>query len=105
MTFTAQYQQHLRGKNNMTIYKIIIKQIEDAHRILLPEKFKKYLLVNYGQEPFPYEYSEQDLYTNIEKDIRAYEAGELNLTLKKPSLLYKVYMQKSAVKHADWKYI
>ncbi len=89
----------------MTIYKIIIKQIEDAHRILLPEKFKKYLLVNYGQEPFPYEYSEQNLYTNIEKDIRAYEAGELNLTLKKPSLLYKVYMQKSAVKHADWKYI
>ncbi|MDP4182572.1 MAG: hypothetical protein Q8942_15970 [Bacillota bacterium] len=73
----------------MIINKMIIQQIEDTHRILLPKKFKKYLLVNYGQEPFPYEYSEQDLYTNIEKDISAYKAGELEVTLKKPSLLWK----------------
>ncbi|MDW7684880.1 MAG: hypothetical protein SCK29_12285, partial [Bacillota bacterium] len=28
---------------------------------------------------------EQDLYTNIERDIQAYEAGELDITVKSPS--------------------
>lgn len=89
MTFTAQYQQQIRGINNMTINKKIIKQIEQIYRRSLPDEFKRYLLVKYKQEPFPYEYSEQDLYANIENDIRAYEAGELDLTVKKPSVLWQ----------------
>ena len=38
--------------------------------------------MEYAQEPFPYEFSEQDLYTNIERDIRSYETGELDVTIK-----------------------
>lgn len=73
----------------MIINKKMIEQIENTYRISMHEKFKKYLLKSYGQDPFPYEYSEQDLYTNIARDIRAYEAGELDLTVKKPSLQWK----------------
>jgi hypothetical protein len=38
-----------------------------------PDDLKRYLLVKYAQEPFPYEFSEQDLYTNIRQDICNYE--------------------------------
>ena len=64
----------------MVINKKIIKELE--HRRSLPEDLKAYLLVEYAQEPFPHEFSEQDLYTNIERDIRSYEAGELDVTIK-----------------------
>lgn len=73
----------------MTINKKIIKQIEITYNRLLSREFKQYLLSKYEHEPFPYEYSEQDLYANIENDIRAYEAGELDLTVKKPYELWK----------------
>jgi hypothetical protein len=73
----------------MTINKKIIKQLEQKYRRSFPDEFMRYLLVQYKQEPFPYEHSEQDLYANIENDIRAYEAGELDITVKKPSELWK----------------
>jgi len=73
----------------MTINKKIIKQIEQTYRRLLPDEFKKYLFAKYKQEPFPYEYSEQDLYANIANDIRTYEAGELDLAVKKSSVLWQ----------------
>lgn len=68
----------------MTINKTIIKELEDTYRKLLPDELKRYLLVKYSEEPFPYEYSEQDLYTNIERDIQAYEAGKLDVAVKSP---------------------
>ncbi len=69
----------------MTINETIIKELEHKCRKLLPYELKKYLLVQYAEEPFPEEYTEQDLYANIERDIRAYEAGKLDITLKSPS--------------------
>lgn len=69
----------------MIINKKIIKKLETTYRKHFPDEFKQYLLVQYGQEPFPYEYTEQDLYINIERDIRAYEAGELDVTVKSPA--------------------
>ncbi len=69
----------------MTINETIIKELEHKCRKLLPYELKKYLLVQYAEEPFPEEYTEQNLYANIERDIRAYEAGELNITLQSPS--------------------
>lgn len=54
------------------------------------DELKKYLLVKYSKEPFPYEFSEQDLYTNIEKDIRAYCAGNMDVTIKNPSEYWQV---------------
>ncbi len=69
----------------MTINETIIKELEHKYRKLLPHELKKYLLIQYAEEPFPEEYTEQDLYANIERDIRAYEAGKLDITLKSPS--------------------
>lgn len=68
----------------MTINETIIKEFEDTYRKQLPDDLKRYLFVKYAEEPFPYEFSEQDLYTNIQHDIAAYEAGDLNVTVKSP---------------------
>lgn len=69
----------------MIINQKMIKELETRYRKHLSDEVKEYLLVKYGQEPFPYEFSEQDLYTNIDHDILAYEAGELDVTVKSPS--------------------
>ena len=66
----------------MTINTKIIKELENAYRKIIPDDLKSYLLTEYAEEPFPYEYSEQDLYTNIRKDIKRYENGKLDVTVK-----------------------
>lgn len=42
----------------MTISKTIIKELENTYKKSIPDDLKKYLLVKYAQEPFPYEFSE-----------------------------------------------
>ena len=69
----------------MLIDKTIIRDLENRYKKSISEEFKQYLLVNYAQEPFPYEYSEQDLYANIERDMYAFESGCLDVTIKAPS--------------------
>ncbi|MGB4660603.1 MAG: hypothetical protein WBI07_15620 [Mobilitalea sp.] len=69
----------------MIIDKKIITGFERNRRKAFSDNFKKYLLEKYSKEPFPYEYSEQDLYAHIEKDIRAYDSGKLNITIKNHS--------------------
>jgi hypothetical protein len=70
---------------SMTINETIVKELEHTWRKPFPDELKKYLLSQYAQEPFPHEFSEQDLYANIERDIRVYEAGKLDVTLKSQS--------------------
>lgn len=87
----------------MTIDNIIIRNLEKKLRASIPEELKQYLLVKYAQEPFPYEYSEQDLYANIERDINAFESNTLDVTIKTPSerwqeereYLQELYFEKS----------
>lgn len=74
----------------MAINETIIKELECTYRRSPHGELKQYLLVKYAEEPFPYEYSEQDLYTNISNDIRDYEAGKLDATLKSPSECWQV---------------
>lgn len=69
----------------MIISKEIVTELECKHRKAFSNELKKYLLLKYSEEPFPYVFSEQDLYTNIENDIRAYDTGSLNVTIKSPS--------------------
>lgn len=69
----------------MTINETIIRELETIYKKSIPDDIKKYLRVKYEQEPFPYEFSEQDLYTNIERDIRDYEADKLDVTVKNSS--------------------
>jgi len=63
----------------------MIKKLEAIYRKHLSGEIREHLLVKYRQEPFPYEFSEQDLYGNIDHDIHAYEARELDVTAKSPS--------------------
>ena len=63
--------------------------------------------MKYAEEPFPIEFSDQDLYTNIRHDIRDYEAGKLDITIKSPSELWleereylqNLYIEKSHEAH------
>ena len=61
----------------MVVDEMVINNIRDTQRICISKELEAFLLEQYGEEPFPYEFSEQDLLTNIERDICAYEAGEL----------------------------
>lgn len=69
----------------MLINPKIIEELEHTYRQSFTEEFKLYLLMKYSEEPFPYEFSKQDLYENIRHDIRDYEAGELDITIKSPA--------------------
>lgn len=69
----------------MIINKRIIRELEHNYRMLFPKELKQYLLMTYGEEPWPYEYSEQDLYTNIQKDLDAFQSDRLDTTIKNPS--------------------
>ena len=66
----------------MILNEKILKGLERSYRKAFPGDLNKYLLVKYGEEPFPYEFTEQDLYENIRRDICNYEAGELDVTVK-----------------------
>lgn len=66
----------------MTINKAIIKCMENYTRKIFPKDLVHYLMVTYTEEPFPYEYSEQDLYSNIERDVHAYYTQKLDTTVK-----------------------
>ena len=57
----------------MTINNRIIRNLETyTFKRALPKELKDYLKDVYCGEPWPYEYSEQDLYANIKQDINVY---------------------------------
>jgi intein/homing endonuclease len=66
----------------MILNKANIRELENTYGRHFPDDLERYLLVQYAQEPFPYEFSEQDLYMNIERDIHDYDAGKLDVTIK-----------------------
>lgn len=65
----------------MTINNEVIRWAEIRYEIKMPDDLRKYLEVKYAEEPWPYEYSEQDLQENIRKDIRAYQKGQLDVAI------------------------
>lgn len=68
----------------MIINEQIIKNVEEYLRISIDENLKRYLLIKYAEEPFPYVYNEQDLHINIRKAAESYESGDLDITIKSP---------------------
>lgn len=67
----------------MILTKTVLESLQKAYRREFPRELTHYLRITYGEEPFPYEYSEQDLYTQIERDIEYYYAGKLVITVGK----------------------
>jgi hypothetical protein len=47
----------------------------------IDKPLQAYLLSTYEEEPFPYEWSEQDLYEQIRKLILEYEQGKLDISI------------------------
>ncbi|HIT90460.1 MAG TPA: hypothetical protein IAC41_08600 [Candidatus Merdenecus merdavium] len=47
----------------------------------IDKPLEQYLLATYEEEPFPYEWSEQDLYEQIRKLIIQYNQGKLDITI------------------------
>jgi len=64
----------------MTFSRTMLEGLQKAYRKEFPRQLIHYLKITYGEEPFPYQYSEQDLYTHIQRDIDAYYAGKLEIT-------------------------
>ncbi|HBN96700.1 MAG TPA: hypothetical protein DDZ66_10405 [Firmicutes bacterium] len=60
-----------------------------------PEALRGYLLAKYREEPFPYQFTEQDLYEHIRQDIQDYKAGRLDVTA--PSPWRRTYSEMSLV--------
>lgn len=68
----------------MSLNNIIDQQLEALCEGRCPDGLREYLLFKYGDEPFPHQYTEQDLSENIRHDIQDYKAGKLDLTLQTP---------------------
>ena len=91
----------------MTINKTMLSELEHIYRRSFPADLKRYLLVTYTQEEFPYEITEQDLHARIRRDIRDYDAGKLDVTVIGPSerwseereYLQNLYIEKSREIH------
>lgn len=87
----------------MVVTPKIIEELEHTNRKVFPKEFKRYLLVKYAEAPFPSEFSEQDLYAKIQNDIRNYESGKLDITirssperwLEEREYLQNLYIEKS----------
>lgn len=65
--------------------KRVIKSMEmNALSQHLPKDIKRYLLDTYGDDPWPYEQSEQGLVENMHRDISSYFEGKLDVHIKTP---------------------
>ncbi|WP_319561057.1 hypothetical protein [Marispirochaeta sp.] len=56
----------------MTITRKWIEQLRSNCRLRIDAQLEELILAQYGVEPEPYEYSEQDLYEQIRKLISQY---------------------------------
>lgn len=73
------------GINDPEIKRIIRIQESYEFRESFPRELKAYLYDTYGEDPWPYEFSKDEIYGGIKADAQAYFKGELDVTLK-PSL-------------------
>lgn len=73
----------------MTADKTFIEYLRERYKLIIPEDLEAYLLEEYGEEPFPYEYTEQDLYEQIRKLEMKYHKGLLDIALIGPELRLK----------------
>lgn len=69
------------GINDSKIRRIIREQEAYVYRQKFPWELKAYLYDTYGDNPWPYEFSKEDIYSGIKADTRAYFMGKLDVTL------------------------
>jgi hypothetical protein len=80
---------------------LTIKFLNEMFRIWgdhIDKPLEAYLSATYEEEPFPYEWSEQDLYEQIRKLIFQYEQGKLDISVQ--SLQERQRMRYDALKES-----
>lgn len=73
----------------MILSNIIDRQLRALCEGHFPEALRGYLLAKYREEPFPYQFTEEDLYEHIRQDIQDYKAGRLDVTQQPLGIDYK----------------
>lgn len=73
----------------MTVDMAFVEHLRKRYDMNIPENLEAFLLEEYGDEPFPYEYSEQDLYEQIRKLVMDYHKGMVDVTLKGTELRFR----------------
>lgn len=68
----------------MIVTKAYLKKLQQHCQFEIDAPLARYLLAEYGVEPFPNEYSEQDLCEQIRKLVNQYQQGTLHIQLKSP---------------------
>ncbi len=68
----------------MIVTKVYLKKLQQRYQFEIDAPLTRYLLAEYEVEPFPNEYSEQDLHEQIRKLVDQYQQGALNVQLKSP---------------------
>jgi len=58
--------------------------LRNKYHLEIDERFEAYILAEYEEEPFPNEWSEQDLYEQIRKLAMTHKKGKLDTTVKPP---------------------
>jgi len=68
----------------MILTKAHLKKMQQCYQFEMDAPLARYLLSEYEVEPFPNEYSEQDLHEQIRTLVYQYQQGALNVQLKSP---------------------
>ncbi len=63
----------------MTLTKIFLNKMFKQSGYKIDKQLESYLLAIYKEEPFPYEWTEQDLYEQTRKIVYQYNQGKLSL--------------------------
>ena len=82
----------------MTLTKKFLNEMFRIWGDHIDEPLETYLMATYEEEPFPYEWSEQDLYEQIRKLILQYEDGILDINI--PSYQERQMMRYDALKES-----
>lgn len=80
----------------MVVDKGFVEYLRETYQMNIPKELEAFLLEEYCEKPFPYEYSEQDLYEQIRKLEMKYHGGLLNVALKGPE--YQLNQRYEALK-------
>jgi hypothetical protein len=69
----------------MIVTKTYLKKLQQCYQFEMDAPLARYLLAEYEIEPFPHEYSEQDLHEQIRRLVDQYQQGTLDVQLKSPN--------------------
>ena len=70
----------------MRLTKDFLDELRYMYGQHIDKDLERSLLAEYEEEPFPYEYSEQDLREQIRKRVYQYQQGTLDVTVKSPKV-------------------